>query len=528
MAKAMKRKIQELDPESSLDGYVYKYDIREKRHPPWEVPPTGSSQYRQVGPGLRSDAPAGDKYQKRDYWEYSNSPPSGRWFNEETGFLPPPSVINYWTTTEKKERRRVSRIDLASRDVGYILRLCEKARGNYYQCHVDEDEKILVGCRNYIVTLLFDDGTRWLLKTGQSHYEWSKEFANTPDHLVREIATNLWTYENTGVPVPRIRLWDTRTSKANKFGKPWYVMDKLEGQELNTQNELLAAGKPESAQVEQEMRFQRHLARFEIELLRYPSAKGEYTLKKKAGFFHGSQDRPLQMVTLKTSLKSVPPSTFTSSLLGTLRHARTLLVKEANSLGFTRSETNLHTEVLNYLEKAIPKIIDPRFESICYLAHKDITDLNIICDRELQITGIIDWELAETVPLQAAINQPTTVSNHLLDMVPNLFKMTNNRKAVARAWKQYDRENQILRDNFIFAIEQLDDGVLGDESTPWTAGHKYVTGLYRVAHAVRMIQFFVEGYRNLLREKQPVRTFIISEMKKIAEQAVSLVGKGGV
>ncbi|KAF3309690.1 hypothetical protein TWF173_010670 [Orbilia oligospora] len=407
MVRFRKRKIEE----SGCDIDYSERETYEKKFPRWQehYPRKKLLESCQEHRALRTTGGG----RKRDYWEYSSDPPSERWFNEREEFQIPSSKVSFLTPAEEKERRRVSRIDFASRNVGYILRLSEKLRGGYYQCAVDESEPFVVGSRNYIVTLLFDDGTKWLLKTAQPHHEWDQMHVASPEFMVREIATNLWVFENTGIPVPQIRLWDTRTTKENKFGCPC-------------------------------------------------------------------------------------------------------------------NEVNLHARVLGFLKEIIPKIVDSRFESTYYLYHKDLTEDNIICDSDSYITGIIDWEVARTIPLQELIAQPTTTDNQLLRMATALFKKTGDLGIVANEWKKYDADNQILRDSFIIAFDRLDDSVMGEQTTPWTAGYKYISGLYRIAHAIQMIRFFSEDYKRLLNEEKDVRMFVLLEIEKIAKRAVKLVERDGV
>ncbi|KAF3206001.1 hypothetical protein TWF106_000987 [Orbilia oligospora] len=465
---------------------------------------------------------------KRDYWEYSSEPPSERWFNEREEFQIPSSKISFLTPAEEKERRRVSRIDFASRNVDYILRLSEKLRGGYYQCVVDENEPFVVGSRNYIVTLLFDDGTKWLLKTAQPHHEWDQMHVASPEFMVREIATNLWVFENTGIPVPQIRLWDTRTTKENKFGRPWYVMHKVEGKTLNKCIGATVWLGLDQAQLE--MAVHQQLARFALDLLKHPSGQGRYQLKKKASFFHGSGNPPSQVAILKSAIAvgSHDQPNLTSSIINALDRCTAALDQNLEYLGSNGNEINLHARVLGFLKEIIPKIVDSRFESTYYLYHKDLTEDNIICDSDSYITGIIDWEVARTIPLQELIAQPTTIDNQLLRMATALFNQTGDLGIVADEWKKYDADNQILRDFFIIEFDRLDDSVMGDQTTPWTAGYKYISGLYRIAHALQMIRFFSEDYKRLLKEEQDVRMFVLLEIEKIAKRAVRLVERDGV
>ncbi|KAF3104016.1 hypothetical protein TWF569_007777 [Orbilia oligospora] len=395
MVRFRKRKIE--DTECDIDSS--ESEAYEKKFPRWQehYPRKKLLQSCQEHRALRTT----DGGRKRDYWEYSSDPPSERWFNEREEFQIPSSKISFLTPAEEKERRRVSRIDFASRNVDYILRLSEKLRGGYYQCAVDESEPFVVGSRNYIVTLLFDDGTKWLLKTAQPHHEWDQKHVASPEFMVREIATNSWVFENTGIPVPQIRLWDTRTTKENKFGRPC---------------------------------------------------------------------------------------------------------------------------IINALDRCAAAL-DQNLE---YLGSNNLTEDNIICDSDSYIAGIIDWEVARTIPLQEPIAQPTTTDNQLLRMATALFNKTGDLRVVADDWKKYDADNQILRDSFIIAFDRLDDSVTGDQTTPWTAGYKYISGLYRIAHALQMIRFFSEDYKRLLKEEKDVRMFVLLEIEKIAKRAVKLVERDGV
>ncbi|KAK6505988.1 hypothetical protein TWF506_010915 [Arthrobotrys conoides] len=513
-----KRKLQDIEYDfDSADGKIYeKKCLRWQKHYP--RPLQSYQQHR----GLRSTG----RNRKKDYWEYSSESPSERWFNERGEFQIPSSELSCIAPPEEKERRRGSRIDFASRNVDYILHLCEKLRGGYYQCAVDENEPFVVGSRNYIVTLLFDDGTKWLLKTAQPYRKWDRLHGASPELMDKEIATNLWVYENTGIPVPQIRLWDIRTTKENKFGRPWYVMHKVEGNTLN--KHLGATQRSQSDQTQLEMTINQQIARFTLDLLRHPSAQGRYQLQKKASFFHGSENLPSQVAILKPRVAHGSQPTLTSNTLCALDRCNAVLDWNFKHLGFDSSEKELHTKILGFLKETIPKIVDSRFESTYYLFHKDLTDDNIICDSDSYITGIIDWEIARTVPLQELIAQPTTTDNQLLKMVPALFKESSNPKSVADGWRKYDADNQILRNSFIVAFDRLDDSIMGNQTTPWTAGYKYITGLYRIAHALQMIRFFSEDYKRLLQEKKIVRMFVLLEMEKIAKRAVRLVERDGV
>ncbi|KAF3929498.1 hypothetical protein ABW19_dt0201399 [Dactylella cylindrospora] len=195
-----------------------------------------------IGRGLRAtDIPQGkdgssptlgvpiEEAPAKPFDEYSGSPPGPEWFDADGNFKLLSRDTNSCDTQEDKERRRHSRIDFYARDVEYILALCEAARGNLWKCKVDDTISFMVGCRNYIVPLLFEDGKRWLLKTSQPNKSWDLRFRYNKILLDREIATTLWVFASTSIPVPQIRLWDLRTTTANKFGKPWYVMQMSKG-----------------------------------------------------------------------------------------------------------------------------------------------------------------------------------------------------------------------------------------------------------------------------------------------------------
>ncbi|KAF3926160.1 hypothetical protein ABW21_db0203460 [Orbilia brochopaga] len=85
---------------------------------------------------------------------------------------------------------------------------------------------------------------------------------------------------------------------------------------------------------------------------------------------------------------------------------------------------------------------------------------------------------------------------------------------------------QRQRDKFIEEISKLDESVMGDGKTPWTAGYKYVTGLYRISHAVQTISLFLEKYEDFLDLDKHSRTFILGEIRRLAEGAVKMVAEG--
>jgi hypothetical protein len=98
---------------------------------------------------------------------------------------------------------------------------------------------------------------------------------------------------------------------------------------------------------------------------------------------------------------------------------------------------------------------------------------------------------------------------------------------VTTMWNAFDRVNQSWRDHFIKAIRRLDYSAKGDESTPWTAGDEYITGLYQIAHAVWTIKNFVTEHEDLLDMDKDARRFIFQEILKKTRQAVAMV-EGGI
>ncbi|KAJ6256046.1 hypothetical protein Dda_9138 [Drechslerella dactyloides] len=514
-----KRRLEERRPSSQ-------YRPITKRRPP------GKSQ-----PGLRATTTViGTRTQDprncfgNDFESYSGSPPGPRWFTYAGKFQVPSSESSYWSNEEAKERRRCARIDFAQRNFSYIVELCEAARGGLWKCRIDENNKILVGCRNYIIQLVFEDGVRWLLKTSQPPLEWSSYY-DLPGILNLEIATTLWLRQNTSIPVPRVRLWDIRTNKENKFGKPWYVMDKIPGGTVEDQVQSASSRDPKFVWEKQQVKQYKHLAKFELEFIRYPSpSEGELILNSKASYFHGGQRLPSDQVEISENEKDEICG-LTDSMIELLDLNSDKLQTEAGRRRIDQTELDANEALFDYLDEAIQKIIDPRFEDTYCLIHGDITEANILCDREFYITAVIDWELARVVPLQLAVAQPGTNGKQFLSEVQELVKNATTGKKVnisevSKRWKAYDTSMQYQRDRFVEEISKLDDSVMGDGKSPWTAGYKYVTGLYRLSHAVQTIWYFLSEYEKFLDLDKYSRMFILAEIRKLAEGAVKLVSEG--
>ncbi|EPS43266.1 hypothetical protein H072_2764 [Dactylellina haptotyla CBS 200.50] len=469
---------------------------------------------------------------KRDYRDYSNSPPQATCFKKNGEFRLNSSQCEYFSSDEAKERRRCARIDFAARNSDYIIKMCEKLRGNLWTCKIDEEAGIIVGCRNYIVTLVFDDGSKWLLKTGQESLKWSK-YKPQPGMLDGEIATILWLYWETNIPVPRVRLWDVRTTtRRNRFGKPWYVMEMSKGTTVYTQiEEELEKSEEFDWDAIQPQRYE-HMARIDLEFLRHQSpVKGEYQLRRGVLFFHGDRELPRELVKLYRN-EGKERVGLKEKMLSNIDTCRDKLQHKIKRFGIEYKEGPIHLLTLDALETLIPKLIDPRFNNTYVMTHGDTTDSNVMCDREFYTTAIIDWELGKFRWLQQAVCLPTEESNTLLDYIPTLVNESimqiDSGSVAAAKWAKLANCEQQLRDKLIDCIAKIDNGVPGDAATPWTAGHGYVTGLYKISYAVHMVWRFLEDYTYLLMQNKHVRIFIANEIVKIAEGAVEVIERDGL
>ncbi|KAK6353140.1 hypothetical protein TWF696_005130 [Orbilia brochopaga] len=461
--------------------------------------------------------------------EYSGSPPAPKWFTARGHFQVPPSESGWFSREEAKERRRCSRIDFSRRNQQYIVDLCQAARGGLWKCQVDETAKFMVGCRNYIVQLVFEDGVRWLLKTSQPNLKWSK-YSDSPGILNLEIATTLWLRHNTSLPVPRVRLWDVRTNQQNKFGKPWYVMEAVPGKTVDDQVKAATVrDKNFNWEKEQSKRY-RHLAKFELESLRYPApCRGRLILNAKASYFHaGRQKLPLDQIEISEKDDGCG---LANSMIQKLDLNSNVLKAKVDELEFEKQEIDAHVALSDHLKEVLPKIIDKRFEKTYCLVHGDITDANILCDSKFYTTAIIDWELAKIVPLQLAVAKPGIDFNDLVRQVGDIFQKATVRgkvdyAKVSKLWSEHDKTVRHQRNKFIEEVSKLDDSVMGDGKTPWTAGYKYVTGLYRLSHAIQTIWQFLSGYEDFLELETEPSMFILGEIRRLAEGATKMVSEG--
>ena len=89
----------------------------------------------------------------------------------------------------------------------------------------------------------------------------------------------------------------------------------------------------------------------------------------------------------------------------------------------------------------VPKYIDHRFEMAPFvLSHDDLWSANIIVNDNYELQGLIDWDLAEIMPLQIAVRTP-----HFLANTPGYYPIVEDdpfcgdRKYFVEAFGQQER-----------------------------------------------------------------------------------------
>ena len=248
----------------------------------------------------------------------------------------------------------------------------------------------VMGAINYHVEIPFEDGVVWLARIRRCN-------ARSPppvlrDYIIRSEMATLLFLEKTGVPAPKVYDYALEQPE-NAVGVGYILMEKLPGKPLrwSLTNE------------QQKWKVMDQVSDILIELRKYP--------------FHdlGSLDSPGQSnvgpfahESLTDSLQS-PMCTigpFHSMEEYEVSSLRLLIDRIVQEEAYTEKAVDAYI-VHRFLLDLVPLVVSPSCnDSDFYLKHADDKGDHILVDENFNITGIIDWDWANTAPLSHAFNSP--------------------------------------------------------------------------------------------------------------------------
>ncbi|KAJ5565915.1 hypothetical protein N7535_007553 [Penicillium sp. DV-2018c] len=231
---------------------------------------------------------------------------------------------------------------------------CSVAQGLQYDRALRSS---VMGGMNYHIEILFEGGISWLARIRR--FNATSPPPELRDYILGSEVSTLQFLSKTKVPVPTV--FDFNPDESNPVGVGYILMEKLPGKSL----------------------------------------RWSLTTPKQRQKVTG------QLADIYIELKGFPFSAFTSSEEYFNAHIRLILDL------ITRQESYVNRPVDAFLIhrfplETVPKIFSKNHldDGMFYLKHADEKGDHILVDNEFNITGIIDWEWAQTDSKPAAFNSP--------------------------------------------------------------------------------------------------------------------------
>lgn len=283
----------------------------------------------------------------------------------------------------------------------------------------------LIGCANYHARLRFpDDGSVWLIRVPRMNRSIPQSLI---DYLIRSEYATLKFLETTKVPAPRAFDYGIAGNRNNKAGVSYILMEEMAGKPWNLQG---PRGKRLADEKDKE-RVWNGLADILIELQRHPFSAAGSLLQGL------SPSEPIvSAVASERFLVQSPSGPFDSASDYYTSFVEQNLALIADGQLFTSFPVNAYL-VFSYLKTQIRALAaTPTHNSAetteqFYIKHVDDNGDHLMVDDELNVIGIIDWQMARVVPASEAFG-PSLVTADMADIYDGLSSLTIHDHALAR------------------------------------------------------------------------------------------------
>jgi Phosphotransferase enzyme family len=291
-----------------------------------------------------------------------------------------------------------------------LLALATTARGESYACSFGERDK---GLFSVVLTICFADGIEWVAKM-------PKATSNNKDneYLKSEYATLLFL-RDLGESVPAPRPYGYCFNRKNPAKTPYIFMEKVSGIPLG---DAIFGGHMNRDAVH---RMLSQLAAIRKTLTKNPFTQiGSLTLfisETECSYYVGRQ-----FIWWSLGEDRIRYHCDFGPYQSSLHYYSTLVHNSWNEWMADEYTEELRplaerVRLQAYLTSIIPSYAKPGEEF--HLTHTDMHAGNIFVDTQGNITGIIDWEFATTLPPQASEHYPAFLANELgfIDQTSNIY-----------------------------------------------------------------------------------------------------------
>ncbi|KAJ5718543.1 hypothetical protein N7488_004189 [Penicillium malachiteum] len=290
----------------------------------------------------------------------------------------------------------------------------------------------LMGGANYHARIRFESGAVWLMRVPRTNGSLPQSLI---DHLVRSEYATLKFLESTQVPAPRVYDYAIAEEQNNKIGVSYIFMEEMPGRPWNQQG---SPGK-ETADNEDKEKIWSGLADILIELERYPFPKGGSLLPGSSG---SCLEPVVGALASERFLVLSPAGPYDTAKEYYASFMEQNMVLIADGQLFTSFPVNAYLVFL-YLKSQIDTLTatttsadEPAEESEkFYIKHVDDKGDHIMVDDDLNIVGIIDWQMARVVPANEAFG-PSLVTAEMSDIYDGISSLTEQDQALARLLRE--------------------------------------------------------------------------------------------
>ena len=323
--------------------------------------------------------------------------------------------------------------------VRQLLAIATLARNENHECRFGER---VAGGYNVVIFLIFDDGVEWVAKIPIR----ARDNDDENEKVMSEFATLQFLQQIGTVPAPKIRGF--AFDRNNPTKTPYLLMDKVPGISLY---QAIEEGLSRDC-VYQTLR---QLAQIRKDLTRYKFHEigsltvidnetcevGVDRLLTVWNFFDYLEPYKSRSGPFETSLA------YYANLYHTSWSEYQAVYREIG----VRERWNIHA----YLGSVLSSYVGDETGEF-FLAHTDLDGQNILVDRNGSITGIIDWEFANTLPFRAAEHYPLLLS--LKDEFVELLKdVYENPLAELETWRRIYAEQFVGDSPMIEYLNNIDE-----------------------------------------------------------------------
>lgn len=259
----------------------------------------------------------------------------------------------------------------------------------------------LMGGANYHARILFDSGPVWLMRVPRVNRSLPQHII---DHLIRSEYATLKFLETTTVPAPKAFDYGIAGDADNKTGVSYIFMEEMAGKPWHYRG---PHGKATADDKDKE-KIWSALADILAELQRHPFPKGGSLLP---GISPAEPLISKQASERFLVLDPAGPFDTASDYYNSYLEQNMALIADAQL--FSTFSVNAYLIFL-YLKSQVPTLTTEPTEKF-YIKHVDDKGDHLLVDDDLNITGIIDWQMARVVPANEAFG-PSLVTADMGDI----------------------------------------------------------------------------------------------------------------